>query len=94
MSLFAVSVRLDGGDDHAARWRSVVDAVRKEAASDVWQESAAFFLLESPKSARCLCDAIFSIADIYDDRDLVVVINLSLRRDASRGVVEEFALDT
>jgi len=93
LSLFAVTVRLGDGADRSARWQSVVIALHGEARSDVWQESASFFLLESPKSARQLCDAIFGAADVYDDRDLVVVIKLSLRSRADRDVTEEFALD-
>ena len=93
LSLFAVTVRLGAGADQDSRWRSVVTAMHHEAASGVWQESASYFLLESSKSARQLCDAIFGAADIYDDRDLVVVINLSLRPQADRGVMEEFSLD-
>jgi hypothetical protein len=93
LSLFAVTVRLGDGADHDARWQTVVTAMHGEARSNMWRESAACFLFESPKSAQQLCDAIFGAADIYDDRDLVVVINLSLKAQAQPDVMGEFALD-
>jgi hypothetical protein len=93
LSLFAVNVRLGEGADRDARWQSVATALHGEAGSDVWQESASCFVLESPKSARELCDSIFGAAEIYDDRDLVVVVNLSRSSRADRDIARALALD-
>jgi hypothetical protein len=62
-----------------------VDKIRSEAAGNIWEEATSSFVFSSAKSAADLCDSIYFNSSIYEDRDLLIVINLSLKEYSARG---------
>jgi hypothetical protein len=85
MPLYYIAFRLADDADYPKRWESVVQKVREEAAGSLWEEPTSGFLLRSEKPTQALCDSIYLGATIFENRDHLLVINLSSKEYAERG---------
>lgn len=88
MPVHCVMIRLAYGPDYSDRYSKTVDVIRGQATGYVWEEPTSSYIFESPLNAKSLCDAIYYAAPIYDNKDTLVVINLSWTGDghyAQRG---------
>lgn len=78
MPVHMIMIRLDYDSDYSKRYSETVDAIRKQASGgSAWEEATSAYILQSPLSAKALCDAIYFDAPIFESRDMLVVINLS-----------------
>ena len=93
MSVFLVAFRLHEGSDYDARWASVVAAVRKEANNKAWEEATSAFIFQSFRTAAEICHSIYMGSKIYDNLDLLLVVNLSAKDYAQRGAKYPHSLD-
>jgi hypothetical protein len=81
MSIFAVMVRIEYGDDYSDRYAKTVEFIHKEAggSGNVWEEPTSTYIFASAKSAQALSDAIYYGTPLLDSRDTLVVVNLSAK---------------
>jgi hypothetical protein len=85
MSTFGITFRIHNDDTYSARYTSLIDQIRKEATSEIWEEPTSFALIESGKTTQSLCDALYSNSSILESKDQLLVINLSYKSYAERG---------
>lgn len=79
-------IRIASGDDYAKRYSETVAAIRKEAGTrPLWAEPTSTYIFESTKTAQDLCDAIYYGSPLLDSKDVLVVVNLSIKSHAQRG---------
>ncbi|MEH6697808.1 MAG: hypothetical protein V7672_03820 [Brevundimonas sp.] len=74
-------IRIQSGPDYSERRSATVAKIYEEGggAVDVWDEPTSSYILKSEKTASGLCDAIYFDAPIYEDRDMIAVVNLSVK---------------
>ena len=89
MAVYNVSFRIKQIGDHASRYESVVKCIRAEAIDgDTWEETTSFVVLKSDKSAQDLCDAIYFGSEFMPDWDKLLVVNLSVKDQATKGAID------
>jgi hypothetical protein len=89
MAIFNISFRIKQVGNHAARYDSVVEKIKAEAAGQTsWEETTSFFVLESNKTASSLCDSIYVNSEFNGEWDKMLVVNLSVSDHASRGKLD------
>jgi len=94
MAVFAISFRIHEDSTYEARYESLVQQIKDEAKNgDTWEETTSFFLIESDKSSKSLCDALYMDSKIQESKDILLVINLSAKAYAQRGVQYPYSLD-
>jgi len=88
MSVFVISFRIHEDSTYEERYESLVEEIKKEAIGDVgdiWDETTSFFILQSNKSSTSLCTDLYMHSKISDEKDILLVINLSQKGYAQRG---------
>jgi hypothetical protein len=93
MSIFAVTFRIHEDASYSTRYESLVEQIKKESASDPWEEPTSFALVESSKSSKQLCDALYNNSKIIDTKDMLLVVNLSQNGYAQKGAKYPNTLD-
>lgn len=91
MALFAVTFRIKQDGSYTERYNSVVEAIKMAAVftDKYWDETTSFFLIQSPDGASKLTALIASRSKFDENKDLVVVINLSQNDYAVSGHYED-----
>jgi hypothetical protein len=88
--MYGISFRIENVGNYQDRWRSIVDVVRSEAIGGVgktWEETTSFFVIESAKGTEELAGAIYTQSLFKADKDMLLVLNLSVKDHATRGIV-------
>lgn len=86
MAIFAISFRIREDSTYEERYDSLVEEIKKEAAgSSTWEETTSFFLIESSKGSKSLCNDLYNNSQIVESKDVLLVINLSAKAYAQRG---------
>lgn len=87
MAIYAVMIRLQSGDDYSKRLAETVAVIHNEGggSSEVWEEPTSTYILRSNKATQNLCDSIYLASPIYESKDLLVVVNLSMKAYAQKG---------
>jgi hypothetical protein len=85
MAVHAISFRIKDDSGYDNRWSSLVAAIGVEATDGTWQETTSFFVLQSTKSSAELASSLYYGSLLDDRKDLLVVINLSLKDQAIKG---------
>lgn len=81
MAIFAVSFRIAGRTTargrYDERWETVDVAVKSSSTSRYWNETTAFYIIESDLSSQELVEVIQQTSKLDQSLDLLVCINLS-----------------
>jgi hypothetical protein len=89
MSIFVISFRVHEDSTYDERYESLVEKIKDEAigdsVADVWDETTSFFIIQSSKSSKSLCDDLYMGSKISEEKDILLVINLSQKGYAQRG---------
>ena len=85
MAIFVISFRIHEDLTYQERYNSLVQQINDEAIGKVWDETTSFFIIESNKSSKALCDDLYMHSTILDSKDILLVINLSQKGYAERG---------
>ena len=73
----------------------LVEEIKKEATgSSTWEETTSFFIIESTKSSKSLCDDLYNNSQILELKDILLVINLSAKAYAQHGAPYPNTLDS
>lgn len=94
MAIFAISFRIHENSTYEERYKSLVEEIKKEAAGNTWEETTSFFIIESSKSSKPLCDDLYNNSQILESKDILLVINLSAKAYAQRGAPYPHTLDS
>lgn len=89
MPLFAISFRIFEDSTYQERHNCLVGQILKEAVGDIgdtWDETASFFVIRSNKLSKSLCDDLYMSAKMSEQQDVLLVINLSEKGYAHRGI--------
>ncbi|MBY0560703.1 hypothetical protein [Hyphomicrobium sp.] len=89
MSIHAITFRIHEDSSYQTRWNSVNEAIKKETSSTYWAEPTSFFLIESSKNSQQLASAIDANSSFANDRDLLLVTNLSEKGYTAIGKVKD-----
>jgi hypothetical protein len=90
MALFAITFRLDQDSTYAERYKSVTQAIAKQDTSNKhWSEPTSFFLITSSLNSKGLAEAIDANSSFANDRDLLLVINLTKNGYHPIGLVKD-----
>lgn len=94
MAVFVISFCIGDTPKYSEVWSSLDKVVRAEATGKVvFDETTSFYVIKSERTSADLLDAIYFGSDLLDSRDSLVVINLSLKSHASRGLATEQKLN-
>ena len=93
MAIFAISFRIHEDSTYDARYESLIEEIKDEARDGTWDETTSFFIIESRKSSKTLCDDLYMHSQIIDTKDVLLVINLSAKAYAQRGAQYPNTLD-
>ena len=88
MSISVVSFRIHEDSTYEERYDSLVEQIKKEAIGsigDMWEETTSFFIIQSNKSSKALCDDLYMSSKVSEEKDILLVINLSQKGYAQRG---------
>jgi hypothetical protein len=85
MAIFVISFRIKEDATYEERYESLVEEIKKEAVGPTWEETTSFFIIESSKSSKSLCDNLYSNSQILESKDILLVINLSAKAYAQVG---------
>jgi hypothetical protein len=85
MSLFAISFRVHEDSTYQERYDSLVKEIKSEAIDKIWDETTSFFLIESDKTSKTLCNDLYLHSNILESKDILLVINLSQKGYDQRG---------
>ena len=87
MAAYVITFRLKQDATYSDRWSSIVAAIKKEAVGATWDETTAFFALNSAKSADAIASSIYVGSSMDGTKDTLVVVSLSKNEFATRGEV-------
>lgn len=89
MATHIISFRIANDITYAARYESVVNAIRAEAESGTtWDETTSLFVLKSSKSADALAGAVYIGSKFHTTKDTLLVVNTSNSTYATRGEIK------
>jgi hypothetical protein len=94
MAIFVISFRIHEDTTYQERYDSLVERIKKEATGSTWEETTSFFIIESSKSSRSLCDDLYNNSQIRESKDVLLVVNLSAKAYAQRGAPYPNTLDS
>jgi hypothetical protein len=89
--IYAISFRIEEVGDHYERYKSLIDAISKEAVSYTSDETTSLVIIESSKSTSDLTSSLYLRSSITRS-DLLLVINLSEKSYDKRGVFKHGVL--
>jgi hypothetical protein len=94
MAIFAISFRVHEDATYQDRYDSLIEQINKEAKGDsTWEETTSFFIIESSKTSKSLCDDLYHQSKILESKDLLLVVNLTSKAYAQRGAQYPHTLD-
>lgn len=91
MSIFALTFRIHEDTTYRDRYQSVVEAIKQCCHGVYWDEPTSFFLFENPAEAQAIADWINANSRFAPDRDLLLVINQSVKSYGVIGHVKNLA---
>lgn len=86
MALFSISFRIHHDTTYDRRYDSVVETIKANV-DKYWDETTSFFFASAETTSKELAESIFVQSDIDSAKDLVVVINHSLKGAAYAGIL-------
>lgn len=93
MAIFAITFRIHEDADYSNRYESVVDAIKKVCHGECyWDEPTSFFLLENPHTSDAIAQWIDTNSRFADNKDLLLVTNLSQKGYKAIGNVRNDCL--
>ena len=85
MSILAITFRIHEDSTYQERYDSLIEQIKAEASDSTWEETTSFFIIESNKSSKALCDDLYMHSSILESKDVLLVINLSQKGYSQRG---------
>ncbi len=89
MAIFAITFRIHNDATYERRYNSVVEAIKKQTTSKYWDEPTSFFLIENSLNSTDLANSINQSSELNEDRDLLLVVNLSAKGYQAVGLVRD-----
>lgn len=93
MAIFAITFRIHDDSTYDERYESVMAAITAQSTSTYWAETTSFYLIEAKKKSADLAAEIDANSKFADDRDLLVVINLTEKAHKAIGRVTDSDLE-
>ena len=89
MAIHAITFRLESDSTYGDRYKSVVEAIRKQAGNKYWNEPTSFALIESDGTSKEVAASIDRNSTLDQCKDLLLVTNLTQKGYTALGVVKD-----
>ncbi len=85
MANFIVTFHIKSDDTYSERYSSFISKINELCENKQWDETTSFFCFESNLTADGLCSALWTGSKFSETTDIMVVIDVSNRKRATKG---------
>lgn len=85
MANFIVTFEFKSDDSRQARYDSFVKKVNELTAYKHWDETTSFYCFELDTTAEDLCSTLYVGSDFNSTKDIMVVIDVTNKKKATKG---------